>query len=638
MAPMEQRPRARMLSLERRLPLVLSGVLVATLGVALLVTHRSLVRGAEQGAHSGLTGALQIVAGTLESSSIARDTALRAAAKELAVRGLLLHSEPPPRATIERVKSHIDPLLGRNGEAAVELIDRHGRHVAHWGADVLDRFAPEQRRVPPRTAADGTQEVWHPPFFVSNGGVYSWAATTVRDGLGRELGTLASVRRASAPTNLTTSMRYFTGEAVTLYLRNEGDSQWIAWPGHLVPAATRRHDTAAEEPPLAFREGVGDVITVERRIPNTPWAVVVEAPLASVLEAPTRTTRRLAIVFLMLAVGGTIVTWRISRGVTRPILQLTAAADSIARNRRATPVSVVRADELGQLARSFDAMAQQITGSRLELERRIDDVERANRAKADFLAMMSHELRTPLNAIAGYTQLLEMEIHGPVTADQREALHRITNSQRHLLRLIEDVLSFARLDAGRVEFTLAEVPLGEVMRNALTMVEPQARAKRITLVSICPEDGLTVYADREKLDQILINLLANAVKFTPADGRVELGARVVPQLDERGRELVQIRVTDTGPGVAPDSRATIFEPFVQGDRALNRPSEGVGLGLSISRDLTLGMGGQIALDSAPEGGATFIVTLLRHAAAPPPRISADPARALPTMRADHVPA
>ena len=225
-----------------------------------------------------------------------------------------------------------------------------------------------------------------------------------------------------------------------------------------------------------------------------------------------------------------------------------------------------------------------------------------------------------------------------MTADQREALHRITNSQRHLLRLIEDVLSFARLDAGRVEFTLAEVPLGEVMRNALTMVEPQARAKRITLVSICPEDGLTVYADREKLDQILINLLANAVKFTPADGRVELGARAVPQRDERGRELVQIRVTDTGPGVAPDSRATIFEPFVQGDRALNRPSEGVGLGLSISRDLTLGMGGQIALDSAPEGGATFIVTLLRHAAAPPPRISADPARALPTMRADHVPA
>jgi signal transduction histidine kinase len=215
---------------------------------------------------------------------------------------------------------------------------------------------------------------------------------------------------------------------------------------------------------------------------------------------------------------------------------------------------------------------------------------------------MSHELRTPLNAIGGYAELVELGIHGPVTAEQRQALARIQQSQRHLLGLISQVLNYARVDAGAVTYAIADVPLVEALADAEALVLPQARARRLAYAcGECPP-RLTVRADREKLQQILLNLLSNAIKFTEAGGEVRVAV-------EDGGAAVRVMVSDTGIGMAPDVVPRIFEPFVQADQRLTRPHEGVGLGLAISRDLARHMGGDLTVVSAPGVGSTFTLSL-----------------------------
>jgi PAS domain S-box-containing protein len=239
------------------------------------------------------------------------------------------------------------------------------------------------------------------------------------------------------------------------------------------------------------------------------------------------------------------------------------------------------------------------------------DAEAASRAKTEFLTMMSHELRTPLNAIAGYTQLLEMGLRGPVTEQQREDLGRIERSQLHLTRLISEVLNYARLESGVVTYDLQPTLMADIVAAAAPLVEPQRAAKNLALDVRLPEltgrPPLYVLADREKLQQILLNLLSNAVKFTPQGGRV-----TVELLDEPNeREMAVLHVADTGVGIPDDKLEAIFEPFVQIGRSLSSPSEGTGLGLSISRDLARGMGGDLTAESAPGTGSTFTLTLRR---------------------------
>lgn len=228
--------------------------------------------------------------------------------------------------------------------------------------------------------------------------------------------------------------------------------------------------------------------------------------------------------------------------------------------------------------------------------------EAANRTKSEFLAVMSHELRTPLNAIGGYTDLLEMGIHGAVTEGQRAALARIRVSQQHLLGLINDVLNYAKLETGSVSYDIREVRVQEMLATVEVLIAPQAHARALTLeVGDCPPD-LTVRADPEKLRQVLLNLLSNATKFTDAGGRIELSYH------EDG-ECVHLRVRDTGVGIPADKLASIFEPFVQVRSDLTRTAEGTGLGLAISRDLARGMGGDLSVESAVGEGSTFTLTL-----------------------------
>jgi signal transduction histidine kinase len=228
--------------------------------------------------------------------------------------------------------------------------------------------------------------------------------------------------------------------------------------------------------------------------------------------------------------------------------------------------------------------------------------EEANRAKSDFLAVMSHELRTPLNAIAGYTELLEIGIHGPLTDAQRDALQRISRNQAHLLTLIDDVLRYAQLEAGKVEFALRTVPMEDVLAELETFFEPQIRAAGLEFVRNTHTPRLAVVADPDKLHQILLNLISNAIKFTPQGGRITLASRT-----EGG--LVHITVQDTGIGIDAEFLDAVFDPFFQGNRRTNRPASGVGLGLAISRDLARGMGGDLTVRSVASEGAAFTITL-----------------------------
>ncbi|HEX8318673.1 PAS domain-containing protein [Longimicrobium sp.] len=259
--------------------------------------------------------------------------------------------------------------------------------------------------------------------------------------------------------------------------------------------------------------------------------------------------------------------------------------------------------------------AQAIERARLlaaEREARAE-AEVANLAKTEFLSTMSHELRTPLNAIGGYAELLEMGLRGPVTPEQLADLERIRRAGQYLQSLINDILNFARLDAGQVQFEMCDVSVAQVTEDVFDLVLPQLREHGLEHRRECTPGGAgsppLARADPEKLRQILLNLLTNAIKFTPRGGRVSV---TCAEPDGEGAGTLHIRVSDTGRGIPGTHLGRIFDPFVQLDRQLTRDSQqGVGLGLAISRDLARGMGGDLTVQSTPGAGSTFTLTLLR---------------------------
>ena len=237
-----------------------------------------------------------------------------------------------------------------------------------------------------------------------------------------------------------------------------------------------------------------------------------------------------------------------------------------------------------------------------EAERARAEAEEANRSKSAFLATMSHELRTPLNAIGGYAQLMEEGISGPLTGQQREYLKRVRLSQQHLEALINDVLDFAKLEAGRLDFEITEFGLPDGLSSVVALVEPQAREKGIRFDFRGGDQGCVVRADRDKVLQIVLNLVSNAVKFTSEDGSIALDWTC-------DGEAARIRVADTGTGIPEEKLGSVFEPFVQLDRNLVGASHGTGLGLTISRDLARRMGGDLTVESELGVGSTFTLTL-----------------------------
>ena len=271
-----------------------------------------------------------------------------------------------------------------------------------------------------------------------------------------------------------------------------------------------------------------------------------------------------------------------------------------------------------------------------ELERERSEAQSANRAKADFLAMMSHELRTPLNAIMGYAELLELEIDGALSDSHRQHIRRVRSSAQHLLALVNDVLDLSKLDAGRLTIHIGQGSVVDTLEHAVEIVRPAANSRKITIATHLDNCAVAYRGDESRVRQILVNLLQNAVKFTPVGGSIDVtcGVARAPAPEARvarGSRYVYIKVKDTGIGIPADRLAAVFDPFVRVESGHARRTDGSGLGLSISRRLARLMEGDITLDSEPNRGSAF--TLWLRSAATQPNAGETPGDGAPVNEA-----
>ncbi len=330
---------------------------------------------------------------------------------------------------------------------------------------------------------------------------------------------------------------------------------------------------------------VGLPLTIEG---ETAGAIFLHAPVPEVRAALLPIHRLLGVSALAAAALALGLSLWLSRRLARPLHEMSEAAQALARGRFDRRVRVPPGDdEIGRLAASFNHMAAQL-----------EDTERQRR---EFIANVSHELRSPLTSMRGFLQAV---LDGTVPAAEQERYLRLAfDETRRLSRLVNDLLDLAALEAGDVQFTLADLDPAEVLRRAAAKMEPQAAEKGLRLVLDLPDARLDpVRADPDRLEQVLINLLDNAVRFTPEGGTVTLSARPVPQ-------GVELAVRDTGPGIAPEDLERIWERFYKADRARTRTKGGTGLGLAIARELVERQGGSIRAASKVGEGTVFYVTL-----------------------------
>jgi PAS domain S-box-containing protein len=262
-------------------------------------------------------------------------------------------------------------------------------------------------------------------------------------------------------------------------------------------------------------------------------------------------------------------------------------------------------DESGRVIQWFGCNAdiEEHKRAQAALDAALRETERANRAKAGFLAMMSHELRTPLNAIGGYAQLMLDGIPVPVSEGHQNYLRRIAKSQQHLLGLIETVLLHAKLEAGKVTYHTTDFRAREILDVIDPLTAPQRSAKQLEYDCDGCDPMLLFHADRDKVIQILLNVLSNAAKFTPALGRIIVSTSVLDS------DTGAISVRDTGIGMSAEELTLVFEPFTQFDSKLAREHSGTGLGMPISRELARGMGGDLTATSEPNVGSVFTLSL-----------------------------
>jgi signal transduction histidine kinase len=295
-----------------------------------------------------------------------------------------------------------------------------------------------------------------------------------------------------------------------------------------------------------------------------------------------------------------VVAMGVRSALIAPLLRNGKAFGGIGLNRR-TPGAFTEKEI--RLVQTFaDQAVIALENARLfkEIQEKSALLEVANKHKSEFLANMSHELRTPLNAIIGFSEVLQDKMFGELNDEQSEFIRDIHDSGKHLLSLINDILDLSKVEAGRMELMLGEFDLPSAVDNAITLVKERAGRHRIRLTSdIDPQIG-TVRADERKLKQILLNLLSNAVKFTPEGGAVKVSAR-------RVAHGVEISVSDTGVGIAPEDREAVFEEFRQVGKDYTRKAEGTGLGLALTRKFVELHGGHIRLESEVGKGSTFTV-------------------------------
>lgn len=270
--------------------------------------------------------------------------------------------------------------------------------------------------------------------------------------------------------------------------------------------------------------------------------------------------------------------------------------------------------DLEATRKSAAQLNEQLVVSSIRQQELAEEARDANHAKSRFLATMSHEIRTPLNAIVGYTDLLELGVAGAPTPAQKKYIARVKASSDHLIRLIDDILDLAKVESGRMILDRETLSAKESISAAMTLVEPQARSAGVALGTECPDAGVLYVGDEDRVRQILVILLSNALKFTDRGGSITVGCGTSStpdgeaKLDGEG-PWTFIRVADTGIGISPAEAETVFQPFVQADPGNTRKQGGAGLGLAIGLELANRMGGDLTLRSASGEGSCFTLWL-----------------------------
>jgi signal transduction histidine kinase len=331
------------------------------------------------------------------------------------------------------------------------------------------------------------------------------------------------------------------------------------------------------------------------------------------------------VVITVLIALAILVSTLIARRITNPIHRLVEAAERIASGRLDITIDVKSTDEVGTLAEAFDVMRTSLDDRNRQLERAVEEANASSAAKTLFLAKMSHELRTPLNAVIGFTEVLIDEHYGEINPTQREYLGDVLGSGRHLLALVDDVLDLSKVESGQAEPRPEAFDLAAMLESTVRAMTELAQKKGVSLdVSIDPQVGFAT-ADPRMIRQVVLNVLANAIKFTKAGGAVTLEADVVdrawlernvgavfePDLTGlgRGKGFLRVAVRDTGIGIRPESLRRIFEAFQQEDNSIGREYGGTGLGLALSKRIVELHRGVIWVESAPGAGSTFTFVL-----------------------------
>jgi signal transduction histidine kinase len=232
-----------------------------------------------------------------------------------------------------------------------------------------------------------------------------------------------------------------------------------------------------------------------------------------------------------------------------------------------------------------------------------EKLKELDRMKSDFVSHVSHELRTPLTAIKGAVDLILREVTGPLTEKQIHYLTRVRSNTQHLASLINDLLDLSKIESRGIEVKSSRVSLSGILHEAVEALRPVAAEKVITLEATIGEPSILIWADRHKINQVLMNLIGNAIKFTPVQGRVTVSA------SRNGGESVQVSVSDTGPGIPPEEKEKIFAKFYRIAEVNGENPKGTGLGLAISKALVELHGGKIWVESEPSRGSTFLFTL-----------------------------
>ena len=350
-----------------------------------------------------------------------------------------------------------------------------------------------------------------------------------------------------------------------------------------VAMRTRSATAAAER----VRSGVGKAIMDSARDIASRISAIERQRLA------TRDATRLRIRDLALAV---IVIGTLGAFLLAFLINRSIRTDVIAQQRTQEQLEH-QTKQLEEQAVELELAVEQLRETTTQAEEAREAAEVANRAKNDFLAVMSHELRTPLNAIIGYAELLHDGIAGAVNEVQREQLSRVQLSASHLVELVDEILSFSRIESGQENIRQGPVEVARVTREAGALVEPVVAAKGLRFSLQVPNEQATFTSDTAKVRQILVNLLSNAIKFTD-QGEIVLESRL-----ENGQVVFEVR--DTGIGIAPENRERVFETFWQVDQTATRKAGGAGLGLSVSRRLARALGGDLSVESELGKGSRF---------------------------------